>query len=79
MHERGGMRVGLRMRKRTAFGSALLALLALGAPPADAGCGCSKPPPPRAAVRPFVGNADQKIVLFSDLLSPGAAYCQSAP
>jgi len=74
MHERGGMRVGLRMRKRTVFGSTLLALLALGAPPADAGCGCSKPPPPRAAVRPFVGNADQKIVLFSDLLSPGAAY-----
>src|SRR5437660_12550926 len=74
MHERGGMRVGLRMRKRTAFGSALLALLALGAAPADAGCGCAKPPPPRAAVRPFVGHADQKITLFNDQLAPGTMY-----
>ena len=66
------------MRRRTWFGSTLVALLALGAlvmpAPVDAGCGCSKPPPPRAAVRPFVGYADQKIVLFSDLLVPNTAY-----
>ena len=60
------------MRRRTWFGTTLVALLALGTfvlpAPVDAGCGCSKPPPPRAAVRPFVGYADQKIILFSDLL-----------
>ena len=65
------------MRRRTGFVSTLIGLIALGAlvpAPADAGCGCSKPPPPRASVRPFVGYADQKIVLFSDLLTAGTAY-----
>jgi len=68
----------MRMLRRTWFGGTLVALLALGAlvkpVPADAGCGCSKPPPPRAAVRPFVGYADQKIILFSDLLVPNTGY-----
>jgi len=68
----------MRMRRRTWFGTTLVALLALGAfvlpAPVDAGCGCSKPPPPRAAVRPFVGYADQKIILFSDLLVPNTGY-----
>src|SRR5438445_446814 len=78
MHQ--GCRAGeeMRMRRRTWFGSTLVALLALGAlvmpAPVDAGCGCSKPPPRRAAVRPFVGYADQKIVLFSDLLVPNTNY-----
>jgi len=62
------------MRKRTLFASVLLALIAFGARTADAGCGCSKPPPPLAAVRPFVGYADQKIVLFSNLLAPDTGY-----
>jgi len=39
-----------------------------------AGCGCAKPPPPRASVRPFVGHVDQKVVLFSDALVDGARY-----
>jgi len=68
----------MRMRRRTWFGTTLVALLALGTlvmpAPVDAGCGCSKPPPPRAAVRPFVGYADQKIILFSELLAPDTAY-----
>src|SRR3989449_1101972 len=77
--QRGGRTVEeMRMRKRTWFGTTLVALLALGAfvlpAPVDAGCGCSKPPPPRAAVRPFVGYADQKIVLFGELLVPDTAY-----
>src|SRR6266403_626090 len=79
MHRGGGRTVEeMRMRKRTWFGTTLVALLALGAfvlpAPVDAGCGCSKPPPPRAAVRPFVGYADQKIILFSELLAPDTAY-----
>src|SRR6266404_8854626 len=77
--QRGG-RTGeeMRMRRRTWFGTTLMALLALGAfvlpAPVDAGCGCSKPPPPRAAVRPFVGYADQKIVIFDDRLVTGTSY-----
>src|SRR3989449_11520922 len=68
----------MRMRRRTWLGSTLGALLALGAlvrpAPADAGCGCSKPPPPGAAGGPFVGYADQKTTLFSDLLVPNPGY-----
>src|ERR1700751_965186 len=74
MQDSGGTGEDVRMRKRTWFAGVLLALIALGARSAEAGCGCSKPPPPRAAVRPFVGYADEKIVLFSDLLVPDASY-----
>jgi hypothetical protein len=41
---------------------------------ARGGCGCDKPPPPLAAVRPFVGYANQKIVLFDGRLVPGTSY-----
>jgi len=41
---------------------------------AEAACGCDKPPPPRAAVRPFVGYADQTIALFDQRLVPGQRY-----
>ncbi len=44
------------------------------APRAHAGCGCDKPPPPRAAVRPFVAHADQMITLFDDRLEDGKSY-----
>ena len=67
----------IRMQTRTSFASAALLVITLAAmlpARADAGCGCSKPPPPRAAVRPFVGWADQTITLFDDQLTPGAAY-----
>jgi len=63
------------MRTRTSLAVALLGVVgALEAAPAHAGCGCSKPPPPRAAVRPFVGHADQTITLFDDSLVPGPPY-----
>ena len=65
----------MRMRKRTGLGRTLLALLALGAAPRAYGfCGCDKPPPPLAHVRPFVGNPDQTITLFDDRLVPGSRY-----
>ena len=41
---------------------------------AQAGCGCEKPPPPQALVRPFVGHAGERIVLFSDQLHEGDHY-----
>jgi hypothetical protein len=56
-------------------GVALAALAGLGTPSTtSAGCGCDKPPPPRANVRPFVGEVDQKITLFNHLLDSGERY-----
>jgi hypothetical protein len=54
----------------------MLALLVAALAPvrADAGCGCSKPPPPRAAVRPFVASPDQTITIFNDALINGGQY-----
>ena len=50
-------------------------VFAVGAPrTAEAGCGCDKPPPARAAVRPFAGHAEQAITLFDDRLVAGRAY-----
>jgi hypothetical protein len=40
----------------------------------EAGCGCQKPPPPRAAVRPFVGTVDDKVSIFNDALVVGDRY-----
>jgi hypothetical protein len=55
--------------------SALLASAAALVPSlARGGCGCDKPPPPLAAVRPFVGYANQKIILFDARLVPGSWY-----
>jgi hypothetical protein len=42
--------------------------------PAVAGCGCDKPAPARAAVRPFVGHAGERITVFSDRLVEGDHY-----
>jgi hypothetical protein len=50
-----------------------LALL-LVARVADAGCGCDKPPPPRAAVRPFAGSVDETVTLFDDRIVAGERY-----
>lgn len=54
----------------------VLAVLIAGLAPvrAEAGCGCSKPPPPRADVRPFVGFPDETITLFNDSLANGSQY-----
>jgi hypothetical protein len=65
------------MKSRMSFAGATLLAIAVAAfvpMRADAGCGCSKPPPPRAAVRPFVGYADQMITLFDDRLVVGTTY-----
>jgi hypothetical protein len=52
----------------------LLALAALVPSAAQAGCGCDKPPPPRAAIRPFVAWADESVTLFDSRLQDGQAY-----
>jgi hypothetical protein len=43
-------------------------------PSAEAACGCDKPPPPRALVRPFVGTVDQEIALFDDRFEKNGKY-----
>ncbi len=64
-----------RPRRLTLAAAVGVMLAAVGAPrSANGGCGCDKPPPPRAAVRPFVGYVDQTISLFDDRLVPGQAY-----
>ena len=66
------------MKRLTSGAYALVLALAaatLGVPASvDAGCGCAKPPPPRAVVRPFVGHVDQKIVIFNTAFVEGTRY-----
>jgi hypothetical protein len=51
------------------------ALVALGVPArSDAGCGCAKPAPPRAAIRPFFGSMDQHVTLFDERLGNVGQY-----
>lgn len=51
------------------------AVLALGTPSSvRAGCGCAKPAPPRAAIRPFFGAVDQQVSLFDERLGNTGQY-----
>src|SRR3989442_1332220 len=69
---RGRMKNSRFARRASAL---LAAVVVIGtAPAAHAFCGCDKPPPPRANVRPFVGQPDQTITLFDDRLVPGHHY-----
>jgi hypothetical protein len=52
----------------------LLGAALLSATRTQAGCGCDKPPPARAAIRPFVGHAGERITLFGDALVEGERY-----
>ena len=63
------------MRPRAlVIGLAFAALAALTPRSTQAGCGCDKPPPPRAAIRPFVGYVNQPVTLFDERLTPGRRY-----
>lgn len=55
------------------FAIATMLLLA-SASTANAMCGCDKPAPPRAAVRPFVAHAEQTITLFDDRFQERKQY-----
>jgi hypothetical protein len=44
------------------------------APDARAFCGCDKPPPALAMVRPAFGHAEQSVTLFDERLAPGERY-----
>lgn len=40
----------------------------------EAGCGCNKPPPPVASIRPFVAHADQEVTLFGANIKENKKY-----
>ena len=69
------MRMG-RAQSRWATGAiAIVAVLVVGlARNAAAGCGCQKPPPPVAEVRPNVTYAGAPVTLFSASLVEGEDY-----
>jgi hypothetical protein len=56
--------------------AATLAVIALTthAAPAQAGCGCEKPPPPLASIRPAFAAPGSEITLFSAEITDGATY-----
>jgi hypothetical protein len=55
---------------------AALTVMALIAPaaPAQAGCGCEKPPPPLASIRPAFASAGSEITLFASGITDGGTY-----
>ena len=62
------------MRPRTLMTLATLAALALRAIPAAAGCGCNKPPPPAASIRPGFASPGDAVTLFADGIRAGGMY-----
>jgi hypothetical protein len=54
--------------------SVLVSVLLLGAPSAQAGCGCDKPPPAPASVRPNVTYGDTSVTLFGFGITAGQLY-----
>ena len=61
---------------RNALIAPLLAVTALLAQSAtvDAGCGCNKPPPPAASVRPAFASPGYNVTLFSPVIEAGTRY-----
>jgi len=61
-------------RAQIAILSVVALSLAVVPRPASAGCGCDKPPPSRADVRPFVAAPGQGITIFNEALELGRRY-----
>jgi hypothetical protein len=51
-----------------------IASVAASATAASAFCGCDKPPPPHAQVRPGFASAEQAVTLIDERLEPGERY-----
>jgi hypothetical protein len=65
----------MRILLRLALAAPLAALLSVApAGPVEAGCGCTKPPPPPAAVRPAATWSGAEVTLFDDALVAGESY-----
>ena len=52
----------------------LASTMLVGPPAAHAGCGCTKPAPPPAAVRPNVTDGGRPVTLFHPSLVTGGSY-----
>lgn len=63
----------MRIRNIIAL-AAIAALTSLSAVPVEAGCGCNKPPPPLASIRPAFGSPGDMVTLFADGIVPGLTY-----
>jgi hypothetical protein len=64
----------MRLTTKTAAMIGMIGALLLLPTYSDAGCGCNKPPPPVAGIRPFVAHADQTITLFGSNIREGKKY-----
>jgi hypothetical protein len=62
------------MRRPALMTLAALTVFALRAIPADAGCGCNKPPPPAAKIRPAFASPGDAVTLFDDDIKPNKTY-----
>jgi len=64
----------MRIRGSLLAVALLAALTSLSDAPVEAGCGCNKPPPPLAPIRPAFGSPGDMVTLFATGLVPGQAY-----
>lgn len=68
------MPVRVRDLLRSSLLLAALACTVVASEPALAGCGCTKPPPPLAAIRPSVAWSGAEVTLFDAALVAGQSY-----
>src|SRR5881275_595170 len=71
---RGGVTMGIRRGSGPATAAIIAVTLVGFARSAEAGCGCQKPPPPVAEVRPNVTYAGTPVTLFGSSLVEGDDY-----
>ena len=64
----------MRTRLLTMTLSAIAALTMLHAVPADAGCGCNKPPPALSTIRPAFASPGDVVTIISPKLKVGTTY-----
>jgi len=64
----------MRSRNLVALSVAAGLVKTLSAVPVDAGCGCNKPPPPLASIRPAFGSPGDTVTVFPSGIVPGQPY-----
>src|SRR5207249_8722866 len=61
----------MRLQILVALSGIAVLLKTLSAVPVDAGCGCNKPPPPLAPIRPAFGSPGDTVTVFPSGIVPG--------
>ena len=64
----------MRLQILVALSGIAVLLKTLSAVPVDAGCGCNKPPPPLAPIRPAFGSPGDTVTVFPTGIVPGQSY-----